>query len=269
MQAIAEVYSILKTAGDYSNEQIAQCFERWQSTHLNSFLLEITIKILRTKDMQTGKDLVDLILDQPGSKGTAGWTLEAGVLTNTPLPTIAAAVYARAIFANKASRIALAQIPEYRQPPVQIKVNEALLGTILLQTSLLSFHQGLSLIRSASEAYTWNINIAEVCRIWQGGCIIRAKYLADLQAIYARPQEPLSADFFRSQLQTSEQLSKYLAQLNQLEVALPAINSAQDYIKVLTLANSPANLLQAQRDFFGQHTYERIDQAGMSSGGWE
>ncbi len=275
MQGIAEIYGILRY-NCYSNKQIREVFIELNQGKLKSFLLDITIKILETKD-KDGEFLLDKIKDQAGSKGTGSWTVEAALEFGVAVPTIAAAVFARSMSARNQSfnankktikSINIENIHEHTDYQKRLNSEDLfkILQKLLYSTFLVSYLQGLDLIIHADNFYKWKIDISEVCRIWQGGCIIRSEMLQELDQYFFGDKilskailfDPESGYNFLPLIDTKFQ-----------DVAIPVLNSVSDYILSIVNKNLPTNLIQAQRDFFGAHTFERIDKSGTFSGGWE
>jgi 6-phosphogluconate dehydrogenase len=254
MQAIAEVYDMMKGAG-LSNETIHEEFTKLNSGKLESFLMEITRDIFTAKDGD--KYLVDLIKDVAKAKGTGGWTVEAGLEFGAYVPSIVEAVFARTGSARNQnfiinrdeiySHISLNKLPNFSE----------LLYSVMDGVYLASYLQGLDLISIANKEKGWDIDLQEVIRIWQGGCIIRSKYLEELPEIWA------STD------QSFDQAPSMKMLLNGANTPTPVISACYNYLLTIQAQYLPTNLIQAQRDFFGAHTYKRIDQEGDFSGGWK
>jgi 6-phosphogluconate dehydrogenase len=276
MQAIAEAYDVLRAAARLSTNQIADLFEQWNEGELNSFLMEISCKALRKTDDETGKPLVEMILDKAEQKGTGKWTAQAALDLGVPAPSLATAVFARTLSHFKEHRLKIAEAlsntlcqscPLETQPLVQAMERSLHLSMFL------AFSQGLWLLSEASRAYDYGLNLSEVLRIWKGGCIIRAQMLNFLREIVQEggdnPHLLLST---KAQAFVLEHLPKALHVIkvaHQCGIPVPVLGSAVDYLLSMSRANLPANLIQAQRDFFGAHTYERVDKPGTFHTEWE
>ena len=269
MQAMAEVYDYMKYAEGRSNRDIAETFTRWVQSDLRSFLLEITVDILKTTDHQTGSDLIDMIVDEAGDKGTGKWAAEAALRYGIPTPTINEALFARYMSLHRDHRIRLSQEIQYDVAEVDTYVDDGTLAQLFYATSLLAFYQGFQLISQASKEFGWGVNLSEVCRVWQGGCIIRANYLKDLAEIYRSGQDPLLTDFYKKHLDIRIQANHSLHRFVQSNIPTPVISASYQYYLSIIRDRLPTNLIQAQRDYFGQHTYKRVDKEGVFSGGWE
>jgi 6-phosphogluconate dehydrogenase len=269
MQLIAEAYDILRRVLAMGADELSETFAEWNKGILDSYLIQITAEILRVKDPETGKALVDLILDKAGQKGTGKWTAQVALDFGTPIPTISAAIDARFLSALKEERIAASKLLS-GPPPVQLNIDRiALIDAVrdaLYASKICSYAQGFNLMRAGSQEYNWNINLSEMARIWKGGCIIRARFLDPIKEAYLHdPNLPnlLLADYFRNWLrdaQTNWRLAINVAQAN--GVPCLAMSSSLGYFDSYRTANLPQNLTQAQRDFFGAHTYERADHPG-------
>ncbi len=274
MQLISEVYGILKNIGKLSNIELHTVFADWNRTELQSFLIEITEKIFLQKDNKTSGDLVDMILDKAKQKGTGMWTSQSAMDLNIPIPTIDVAVSMRYISAIKKERKTTAAIFT-NEILVNAVDKNSLIGQCknALQFCItMAYAQGLHLLQAASAANNYSINIAEIVRIWKGGCIIRSVLLNDLYTAYKN--ESALTNIIHSPVFTNRLLLHkkdlnsvtLLAIQNNLPIA--ALGATLNYFNAYTTANLPANLIQAQRDFFGAHTYERIDMPGSFHTEW-
>jgi 6-phosphogluconate dehydrogenase len=274
MQLIAESYHLLKVALAPTAEEFHHIFSAWNSGPLSSFLIEITAAIFTKMDDGTGQPLVELILDKAGQKGTGKWTSQNALDLPAPVPTITAAVDARIISSMKDERVAAAGVlpgpaPRYEGNRQQLidAVRDALYAS-----KICSYAQGMALLRKASAEYGYNLHLGELARIWRAGCIIRAELLDDITQAYQRhPALPnlLLDDFFKEAI-TSRQAAWRLALTTaiQLGVPMPAMSASLAYFDAYRAASLPANLIQAQRDYFGAHTFERIDKAGVFHAQW-
>ncbi|HMO02615.1 MAG TPA: NADP-dependent phosphogluconate dehydrogenase [Oligoflexia bacterium] len=280
MQLIAETYHLLKKIGGFQNRDLAETFERWNEGELSSYLIEITARIFRKLDDQ-GREgyLVDYILDQAGQKGTGRWTVQSALDLGVSIPTIAAAVDARAISANRLGRLAMAEIYQNnfavdRQPLLAPPPNLVeLVRSALYCAKIISYAQGFALLREASERYSWKMNFADVANVWRGGCIIRAKFLSDIARAFA--DKPDLKDLLLD-LAMIDRLRGLIESLRQIvalgaiyKIPLPAMSASLAYFESRASAWLPHNLLQAQRDLFGAHTYKRIDREGVFHSNWD
>jgi 6-phosphogluconate dehydrogenase len=266
MQLIAEVYGLLRDGFGLSATDIAGIFEEWNRGDLESYLIEITAKILRVKDPETGKPLVDLVLDKAGQKGTGKWTGQIALDLGVPIPTIDAAIVARVLSSQKEARVAASKQLGGHATGTFATFSEQLKGYLhdaLYASKICSYAQGMNLIKAGSEEFKWNINLSEMARIWQGGCIIRAKFLGRIKEAYLRDQNLanlLLDSEFKSKIDAAQTGWRTIVS-TAMQQGLPviAMSSSLGYFDLYRSANLPLNLTQAQRDFFGSHTYERVD----------
>ena len=274
MQLIAEAYDILRTVLGMSAPELSALFAEWNRAELASLLVEITVATLARIDEETGQPLVDLILDTAGQKGTGKWTSQSAFDLGIATPTINAAVEARILSAFKAERVAAARI--IPQPTRAYRGDAghliAAVRAALYASQVCSYAQGMALLRAASAEYGYALDLGEIAAIWRGGCIIRADYLDDMRAAYrAQPDLPnlLLAPKFTSDLIACEDgWRKTVAVATGLAIPAPALAASLAYFDAYRSARLPANLIQAQRDYFGAHTYERIDQPGVFHTEW-
>ncbi|HEX4708010.1 MAG TPA: NADP-dependent phosphogluconate dehydrogenase [Candidatus Udaeobacter sp.] len=275
IQLICESYAILKDVLQMDAAQLADVFAEWNRGELESYLIEITSQIFRKVDPDTGKPLVDMILDKAGQKGTGIWTLQAAIRQYVVISTINAAVEARVISSRKEDRVAASKIlPQPRAR--QFKSNrERLVDAVrdaLYASKIVSYAQGMELLRSGSTTYDWNLNIGDIATIWRGGCIIRAKFLNRIVEAYKRDPALhnllLDRYFTRAIRKAQPKWRLVLSTAIKHGVAAPAFSASLAYFDSYRSARLPANLLQAQRDFFGAHTYERIDKPGVFHTEW-
>jgi 6-phosphogluconate dehydrogenase len=272
MQLIAEAYDVLRNGAGVAAEEFAAIFEEWNKGILQSYLTEITAKIFRVRDGDGY--LVDKILDSAAQKGTGKWTIEAGVDLGVPVPTLAAAVDARAISAARevrlkvsASRFNHADRENLPKATLISEVHDALyVGKIL------SYTQGMALLAQASAKYQWDLNLSEIAEIWKGGCIIRAKILDQIRdAFKGNNKLPLLfiAENIAPEVQRRVQgLRQVVSAAAENCIAAPALATSLTYFDMWGAASLPQNLTQAQRDFFGAHTYQRIDKEGTFHTEW-
>jgi 6-phosphogluconate dehydrogenase len=275
IQLICEAYAILKDVLGMDAAQLADTFAEWNKGELESYLIEITSVIFRKIDPDTGRPLVDMILDKAGQKGTGIWTLQAAIRQYVVISTINAAVEARVISSRKEERVAASEIlphPRVRE----FKGNRLRLVTAvrdaLYASKIVSYAQGMELLRSGSSEYKWNLNLSDIATIWRGGCIIRAKFLNRIVQAYQRDAALhnllLDRYFTRAIKKAQPKWRIVLATAIKHGVATPAFSASLAYFDSYRSARLPANLLQAQRDFFGAHTYERIDKPGVFHTDW-
>lgn len=265
MQMISEAYAIMKHVLGMSNEEMANAFEEWNTGELDSYLIEITKDILRKKDDETGKYILDIILDAAGQKGTGRWTSEQALALGTPTMTIAEAVFARAMSAIKEERVAASK--ELKGPEIKFTGDKKeFLEKIrqgLFASKICSYAQGYQLMKSAAEEYNWELNYGDIALMWRGGCIIRAQFLGNIKEAFTKNpdlQNLLLDDYFKGVIHKSQAAwREVVAVAMQNGIAIPAFSSALAYFDGYRTETLSANMLQAQRDYFGAHTYERID----------
>jgi 6-phosphogluconate dehydrogenase len=275
IQLICEAYAILKNILEMDAAQLADVFTEWNKGELDSYLIQITSEIFRKIDPDTGKPLVDMILDKAGQKGTGIWTLQSAISQFVVISTINAAVEARVVSAQKDDRVAASKI--LPQPRARtFKGDRARLVNAvrdaLYASKIVSYTQGMELLRSGSTEYKWNLNLSDVATIWRGGCIIRAKFLNRIVEAYRRDAalHNLLLDRYFTKIIRKAQRNWRVAVSTAIKhgVAAPAFSASLAYFDSYRQARLPANLLQAQRDFFGAHTYERIDKPGVFHTEW-
>ena len=265
MQLICEAYALLKAAG-LSAAEMAAVFARWNEGELQSYLIQITAVALQQTDPETGQPLVEMILDKAGQKGTGQWTLLNAAENAVVISTINAAVEARVLSSQKAQRVVMSQLLHGPAAGAITMERSALVAKVhdaLYASKIVSYAQGLALMATMSEAKGWALDLGGIASIWRGGCIIRARFLNRItQAYRAEPElaHLMLAPFFRDVLNRTQQAWREVVALAVTQgVAVPAFSASLAYYDSLRAARLPANLLQAQRDFFGAHTYERID----------
>ena len=268
MQLIAEAYDLLRQAGGFSPEQIADIFTEWNKGELESYLIEITAEVLRQKDSRTGKPLVDVILDAAGSKGTGVWTVQTALDLGVPVSGIAEAVFARSLSAQAAQRAGKPELPAANQvwavedkPAFVEAVRKALYAS-----KIVAYAQGFDAIRAGAKEFNWEINLGEVAKIWRGGCIIRAQFLNRITDAYRKDEKLLSLlfdEYFVAAIAGSVAAWREIVAMAALTgVPSPAFASSLSYYDGLRAERLPAALVQGQRDFFGAHTYKRVDAEG-------
>ncbi|GEM47683.1 decarboxylating NADP(+)-dependent phosphogluconate dehydrogenase [Deinococcus cellulosilyticus] len=265
MQMIAEAYSILRGVAGLSNAEIAQIFSEWNTGELDSFLIEITADILTKKDEETGKDLVDVILDSAGQKGTGKWTSVYALDVGSPSSTIAEAVFARCISALKNERVQASKLFTGPQAAFQGDKQEFIekVRKALFASKICSYAQGYQLMRLTAKEQGWTLNYGSIALMWRGGCIIRAQFLGDIKNAFDKNPELanlLLDEYFANIIQEYQQpWREVVAQAILSGVWVPAFSSAISYFDGYRSEIVSANIIQAQRDYFGAHTYERLD----------
>jgi 6-phosphogluconate dehydrogenase len=269
MQLIAEAYSILKSVGGLSNAELADVFAEWNRGELESFLIEITSTIFRQKDADGPGELVDKIVDVASMKGTGKWTVQDAAEIGVAVPTIAAAVDARVLSSNLADRKTGSKILPGPKKVVAASDKKQLVDHVrkaLYAAKCVSYAQGMQLIGAASALRNWNVDRSELARIWKAGCIIRAGFLGRIQEAYKRDANLANLLFdpgFVDELSARQESWREVVALGAKNgLPLPATTTSLAYYDSLRSAALPANLIQAQRDFFGAHTYKRIDKEG-------
>ena len=274
MEILAECYQALRIGLGLQVEEIQRIFSEWNKGELNSYLLEITTHILEKIDQETKNPLVEVILDKAEQKGTGKWTSQAALDLGVSVPTISAAVDARIISSYKDDRVKMAKKLGESLPKCLGERKEFLfqLPSAYYAAVLVSYVQGLHLLKVASAEFNYGLNLSEVARIWKGGCIIRAKLLNIIKDIYLRNPD-LPHLFFSDTLANIirpkiESLRMILIEIRKLGIPAPALNAAMDYFESCRSSVVPANLIQAQRDYFGAHTYQRIDKEGSFHTQW-
>lgn len=275
MQLISEAYYILKSILGLSAYELHEVFQEWNKGELDSYLIQITADILTKIDQQTGKPLVDVILDTAGQKGTGKWTSQSALDLGVPLPIITESVFARFISAMKEERVKASNV---LQGPNNKKFEgnkEGLIEAVrkaLYMSKICSYAQGFAQMRSASEEYNWNLHYGDIAMIFRGGCIIRAQFLQKIKEAYDRdPNLPnLLLDSYFKEIVGSYQyaLRHVLTVAIERGIAVPVFSSALAYYDSYRTETLPANLLQAQRDYFGAHTYQRVDMEGVFHTEW-
>ncbi len=274
MQLIAESYDIMSRALGLTDAEIEAVYKRWNEGELNSYLIEITANIFGTIDELTGKPLVDVILDEAGQKGTGRWTSQGAMELGVPVPAVDAGVAMRELSAMKDEReqaAALLRGPERAYRGERARVLHQLHNALYIGM-VGAYAQGLALLRAASRAYHYDLKLAEVARIWRGGCIIRSAMLEPIRAAYeAQPDLPnllLNKQLGWEVMARQPDLRAIIGSTVALGIPIPGFSAALAYFDGYRSAWLPANLIQAQRDYFGAHTYERIDEKGVFHTRW-
>jgi 6-phosphogluconate dehydrogenase len=268
MQLIAEAYDLLRNIGGFSPAEIADIFGEWNKGELESFLIEITAEVLKQVDAKTGKPLVDVILDEAGSKGTGVWTVQTSLNLGVPVSGIAEAVFARSLSSQRAQRDAANNLPAettaYAITDKAAFVEQVRLA--LYASKIVAYAQGFDAIRAGAKEYNWNIDLGKVSKIWRGGCIIRAQFLNRIAEAYDKNADLLSllldgyfTDAVKKSLGSWRQI---VAGASLAGFPVPAFASSLSYYDGLRAERLPASVVQGQRDFFGAHTYKRVDLPG-------
>ncbi|NCA82629.1 MAG: decarboxylating NADP(+)-dependent phosphogluconate dehydrogenase [Opitutae bacterium] len=265
MQLIAEAYHLMSQGLGLAPAEMAAVFKKWNAGPLDSYLIEITAAILAKTDDETGQPMVDVILDAAGQKGTGKWTSQAGLDLGVGIPQIAEAVFARCLSAIKDERVAAAH--KLAGPAAKFAGDRvtflADLEQAVYAAKICSYAQGFQLLRAASAEHQWNLNFGDIALLWRGGCIIRARFLGQIKAAFdadpALANLLLAPYFQKVAADAQDAWRRTVKNAVDLGIPLPAISTALGYYDSYRCARLPANLLQAQRDYFGAHTYERID----------
>lgn len=270
MQLIAEAYDILRNAGGFSPAEIATIFDEWNKGDLESFLIEITAEVLKQVDAKTGKPFVDVVLDEAGSKGTGVWTVQTSLNLGTPVSGIAEAVFARSLSSQSTQRAAAAKADLPADASTWNITDKAAfvedVRRALYASKLVAYAQGFDAIRAGAKEYGWNIDLGAVSKIWRGGCIIRAQFLnriADAYAANANLESLILDPYFKDAVAKSvKSWRAVVANASLAGIPVPAFGSSLSYYDGLRAERLGAALVQGQRDFFGAHTYKRVDLPG-------
>jgi 6-phosphogluconate dehydrogenase len=267
MQLICEAYNILKNGLGLDADELHETFTKWNEGDLDSFLIEITGKILGTKDPVTGEPIVDVILDRAGQKGTGQWTINAALEQGIPVDTMSEAVFARCISAIKEERVVASKQIAGPAKATFDGDKAALVQAVrdsLYASKICSYAQGFALMRAVGEELGWKLNFGEIAMIWRGGCIIRARFLQRIKEAFDKNSalpNLLLDPYFKDILERTQQNWRTIISKAALAgVPIPAFAASLGYFDSYRSEQLPANLLQAQRDYFGAHTYERVDQ---------
>jgi len=265
MQMICEAYFLMERLLKLTPAEMHLIFKEWNEGELNSYLIEITAAIMSKTDPETGKPMIDVILDTAGQKGTGKWTSKVALDLGIPAQTIAEAVFARMLSGMKEERVEASKI--ISSPEKAYAGNKgdfvSRIRQALFASKICSYAQGFQLIRAANDEYNWDIDLGMVAQLWRAGCIIRAQFLADIKKAFENQPDLrnlLLGEYFRTAIARSEQSWRnVIATAVEHGIPVPAFSSALAYYDSYRRDRLPANLLQAQRDYFGAHTYERID----------
>lgn len=275
MQLIAEAYDILHRGLGLDNARLHEVFAEWNRGELESYLIEITADIFTETDQETGTAVVDLILDEAAQKGTGKWTSQSALDLGTPTPTINAAVESRIVSSYKEERVAASDVLTGPEPKISADP-QGVIDTIrdaLYAAKICSYAQGFALMQLASQEYDYNLDYGEIAKIWRGGCIIRARFLDDIRQAFMRnpdlPNLMIDAEFAQALNARQSALRKVVALAAENGIPALAFSSALAYFDAYRSARLPANLTQAQRDYFGAHTYRRLDREGSFHTEWQ
>ncbi|KAF1009102.1 MAG: 6-phosphogluconate dehydrogenase, decarboxylating [Luteibacter sp.] len=269
MQLIAESYAVLKHVAGLSNDDLAAVYRDWNEGELDSFLIEITAKIFTRKDDRTGKAMVDMILDRAAQKGTGKWTSQSALDLGVPLTLITESVFARVLSSMKDERVAAAKVlsgPKEAAFEGDRKAFVEAVRRALYMSKIISYAQGFAQLRAASDENDWHLDYGAIAKIFRAGCIIRARFLQKITDAYGREgalKNLLLDPYFRDiALEYQSALREVVAAAVKAGVPVPGFSAAIAYYDSYRAAVLPANLIQAQRDFFGAHTFERVDEKG-------
>ena len=274
MQLIAEAYDMLHRGLGFSGDRLEDIFNEWNNGPLSSYLIEITAKIINYRDEGAEKPLVDMILDQAEQKGTGKWASHAALDLGVPIPTINAAVEARCMSRYKDERVAASKV--FPMPVGSYTgdrtVFTAALRDALYASKICSYAQGMALLCSASSTYNYNLDNSEIARIWRGGCIIRARFLDDIRRVFKKNPNLVNlliAPFFQKEIMERSAPWRHVLQTAiRIGIPTPGMSASLAYFDSYRSDRLPANLIQAQRDYFGAHTYGRIDRQGQFHTKW-
>jgi len=274
MQLIAEIYDLLHRGAGFTNAELAQVFAEWNDGELKSYLIEITASILKRFDPETGMPLVDLILDEAAQKGTGKWTSQNALDVGAPIPTINAAVESRILSSLKSQRVTASKLIHGPQPNYTGSRQQLIAAArdALYASKITSYAQGLGLLRIASAEYQYSLDIAAIASIWRAGCIIRADLLGDIMSAYRRDPALINLlldDAFRDAVERRQAAWRFVVQAA-IGIGIPAmaLSASLAYFDAYRSERLPANLTQAQRDYFGAHTYRRVDREGTFHTAW-
>lgn len=275
MQLICEAYQLLKDVLNVSVEELHEIFTEWNNGELDSYLIEITRDIFTKYDAETGKPMVDVILDSAGQKGTGKWTSQSALDLGVPLSIITESVFSRFISAMKEERVAASKVLKGPDAPAFTGDRKAFIEAVrqaLYASKICSYAQGFAQMRAASEEYNWDLKYGNIAKIFRGGCIIRARFLQNIMEAYDRDpglKNLLLDSYFNGVVDNYQQSwRQVIAEAVTRGIAVPAFASALAYYDSYRTERLPANLLQAQRDYFGAHTFQRVDKEGSFHFNW-
>ena len=269
MQILAETFDFMQRVLKMDYEAMSKTFAEWNDSDLNSFLVEITAEVMRKKDPETGNYLVDMIVDTAGQKGTGKWTSQAAMDFGIPIPTIDSAVSMRQISSQKATRKTIAQkYSELSAINSQLSTTVTIgeLKNALMCAFIVTYAQGMSLLQAASTENKYGLNLAEIAKIWRGGCIIRSALLEEMRRAFTdKPDLPnlvLDNSFAKILVANREDWRAVVEEFMRHRIPALCFAASINYFGAFRTERLPANLIQAQRDFFGAHTYQRVDKEG-------
>lgn len=275
MQLICEAYQLLKDVLNVSVEELHEIFTEWNNGELDSYLIEITRDIFTKYDAETGKPMVDVILDSAGQKGTGKWTSQSALDLGVPLSIITESVFSRFISAMKQERVAASKVLKGPDAPAFTGDRKAFIEAVrqaLYASKICSYAQGFAQMRAASEEYNWDLKYGSIAKIFRGGCIIRARFLQNIMEAYDRDpglKNLLLDSYFNGVVDNYQQSwRQVIAEAVTRGIAVPSFASALAYYDSYRTERLPANLLQAQRDYFGAHTFQRVDKEGSFHFNW-
>jgi 6-phosphogluconate dehydrogenase len=269
------VYDILKRGADFTNDELHELFKNWNEGDLQSFLLEITADIFTHKDADTGKALVDVILDKAGAKGTGKWTSQNSMDLAMPIPTIDMAVAMRDISVYKDERITAADLYKVKSQKPKVKKDQVskLLHDAFYFATVICYAQGFALLQKASSEFDMEIPLPDVIKIWRGGCIIRSVLLEKFYKVYKKNPRLtnmlLDAKIAKLVQSKEKKLRNIIRTVTPMKIPIAGFTSSLAYFDAYCSSQLPTNLIQAQRDFFGAHMYERIDKEGKFHNEWQ
>ena len=274
MQLICEAYYIMKNALGMSEAEMHTVFKSWNEGDLDSYLIEITTDILGTTDPDTGRPILEVILDKAGQKGTGKWTSQSALDLGVPAPTIAEAVFARCLSAVKDERVAASK--ELSGPVLEYEGDRAefvdAIHDALYASKVCSYAQGFALMAGAQAEFGWTLDFGRIAMIWRGGCIIRAHFLNRIKEAFGRDpglKNLLLDPYFKGIVETAQPAwRRVVIEATRMGIPVPAFSSALCYFDSYRRARLSANLIQAQRDYFGAHTYQRVDKEGVFHTNW-
>jgi 6-phosphogluconate dehydrogenase len=275
MQLIAESFDLLRGALGHEPARIAEVFRTWNTGRLESYLIEITADVLAHTDPATGKPFVDVVADQAEQKGTGRWTVQIGLDLGVPISGIAEAVFARSLSGSAGLRAATRGLPGPSRAPLSGAAAESFADDVeraLYASKIVAYAQGFNLIQAGDTEYGWGIDLGSLAAIWRGGCIIRARFLNDIRAAYAAepglPALLTSGEFRKAVEDAQDSWRSVVSTAARLGIPTPGFSTALAYYDGLRAERLPAALVQGQRDFFGAHTYRRVEQSGSFHTAW-
>lgn len=275
MQLISEAYFLMKHLMGLESEEISEVFTKWNQGELDSYLVQITADIFSKKDSETGKPLVELILDKAEQKGTGKWTSQSSLELGVPLTIITEAVFARYLSAMKEERVKASRLLSGPKKRVELPDKKTFIESVrkaLYASKICSYAQGFAQLKVASDAFGWDLKLGDIAMIFRGGCIIRARFLQNIKEAYDRNPNLtnlLLDPYFKEVVESyQEEWRQVVAIAVESGIPVPALSSAISYYDSYRSERLPANLLQAQRDYFGAHSYQRIDKKGYFHTDW-